>query len=109
MQGNLQSADTIELKRAKEGPKLDTVNTQIIGGEEVHKNLQVADMQTTKAMAAPKLDTVSAQVLGGEDTHKNLQVVDRFTESAQNAPKLDVESGIARSESKHNFNGLTGL
>ena len=109
MQGNLQSADTIELKRAKEGPKLGTVNTQIIGGDEVHKNLQVADMQTTKALAAPKLDTVSAQVLGNEDTHKNLQVADRFTASAQNAPKLDVEGGISRSEAKHNFNGVTGF
>lgn len=55
MQKNLQSADTIDLKRAKgiffvekcllssDGPKIGTVNNQVIGGDEVRKNLQSAD------------------------------------------------------------------
>lgn len=92
-----------------DGPKLGTVNNQVIGGDEVRKNLQVADMQTTKAMTAPKLDTVKAQVVGGEEAHKNTQTADLFTSAAVAAPKLEVEGGIARSDSKHCFNGLSGI
>jgi hypothetical protein len=105
---NLQAVD-MQTSKALSGPKLGTVNTQVIGGAEVHKNLQVADMQTTGAMNRPKLDTVKSQLVGGEDTHKNLQVADIQTTDACNRPKLDVEQGISKSDSKHNFSGLTGI
>jgi len=86
---NLQAADTMETRRAKEGPHLATVNNQV-RGDGMQTNLQSADtMETRKAKEAPKLGTVNTQVRG-DGMQQNAQVADMATSSALAAPKLDV-------------------
>ena len=95
---NLQAADTMETRRAKEGPHLATVNQQV-RGDGAQTNLQCADtMETRRAKEGPKLDTVNQQVRG-DGAQKNLQAVDTIEMSrAKEAPKLDTVNQQVRGD-----------
>lgn len=86
---NLQCADTMETRRAKEGPKLATVNTQV-RGDGAQTNLQCADtIETRRAKEGPKLATINTQVRGdGMQTNLQSPVTVEIVK-AKEAPKLD--------------------
>jgi len=88
MQHNLQSADTMAVTKAKEAPKLDTVNAQV-RGEDMQHNAQVADIATCNAQAAPKLDVVGKK----DELAAPAPVLDMAAAHALEAPKLEVEKG----------------
>ena len=85
----------------------------------MHTNSQSADMTTKSALAAPKLDVVGKR----DEMHTPAAVLDMASQNAleyervfllfqlffHRAPKLEVQGGIQKSESKHQFDGLSGI
>jgi len=81
---------------AKETHRPEIVNKEKRCGDE--RNLQVADMATTRAMEAPKIDTVNVQVRGELAGQRNAQVADMATTRAMEAPKIDTVNVQVRGE-----------
>jgi len=95
---NLQAADTMETRRAKEGPHLATVNTQV-RGDGMQTNLQAVDtMETRRAKEGPHLATVNNQVRG-DGMQTNLQSANTMEiQKAKDAPKLDTVNTQVRGD-----------